>query len=373
MSDGFMLVHEDATTDLLEQRTVEAVRADRFVIEGNKIKDVHLVGFQAKNIVKPAKTPYTYTPTALKEAVALYENVDIYVNHAKDDDSRDAEDKIGFISAPKFKEGTGITGDLVLNPKHVAYESFMWWAANKPSKLAMSHVALTKYDAKENAMVAVAKVYSVDFVSDGSTTHDGLFKEGVLTDKIKTDKWFDIIVGTAWDAIYEAKYPLGKTLTQEQKAVSIIPVVKDLLDELSKMVPAKSKESVVTTTEIIKEHTMEFADITLDALRKARKDLVDAIATEAVDKHIEVEESVADALKGVPADACSDTFKTLVREAVVAGNDKRVAELVEDRKGLATKVVAVVEAAPAPARKSHTTESKPADTKSIAALAKKKN
>lgn len=368
-----MLVHEEAPTDDSSVRVEEAVRADKFVIEGNVIKGVHLIGFAAKNTVKPSKTPYSYSEKALREAVPLYDNVDVYTNHGVGTNARDVEDKIGYVTNPSFKDNVGVVGDIVLNPKHTAYEAVLWWAEHKPSKLAMSHVAHTQYDAKENVMVKVAKVHSVDLVSDGSTTHAGLFKEGVLADTITSEKWLDIVLHTAFDAIYEVRYPVGKPLTQAEKAVKIAPIVKDLLDEVSKMVTTTTKESTPITKS--KENTMEFADITLDTLRKNRKDIVDAIAAEAVTTHIETEEAVADAIKVIPEDGRSETFKRLVREAVVKGDDKAVEELVADRKSMLDKTttVAAVESVPAAhARvKTKTTEVK-ADAKSVAAIVKRK-
>ena len=117
---------------------------------------------------------------------------------------------------------------------------------------------------------------------------------------------------------------------------------------------------------------MEFKDITLDELTKQRKDLVDAIATKAVESHIHTEEAVTEALSAIPVEHQSDLFKTQVREAVVAGNDKLVASLVSDRKSLVEKATTKVVEAPATrhtAKKQ--TEEKPLSKADIVALAKK--
>jgi hypothetical protein len=368
---------------LVEMMALEGVKSKKYRVEGNVIKDVHLVGIQAQNIVKPNDAPYVYKESALKEAVLLYENVDIYVGHAKGNEDRNPTDKIGYVASPVFKEGAGVFGDLVLNPKHTAFEAFVWWANNKPENLAMSHVARTFYDAKENAMTKIAKVYSVDFVSNGSTTHEGLFKEGVLTDKIMSDKWLCILLSTFNDAVYEIKYPLGKTLTQEDQAVQLVPVIEDLLSEVKKIITEEEKQDPDSTDtpasseankqkESKKENVMEYKDITLEDLKKNRKDLFEAISTEAVEAHIETEQAVKEAVSAVQEDARSDTFIKLVREAVVAGNDKLVTELVNDRKALASKTAVVVEAA-APARKHTAVKSdEKLDVKSVASLINKK-
>lgn len=369
-------------TDATKISVMEAARSRKIRVEGNVLKDVHLVGPKTQNYVKPSKTPYEYKLTALEAAAPLYENVDIFVGHTPKDVPtvalRDPTQKIGFATNVKYKANEGLFGDITLNEKHPAYESFIWWANNKPEKLMMSHEAQCTYSAKENAMTEIHKVDCVAFVSEGSTTQ-GLFKEGVIADKIADEKMLNIVLSTFHDITYEVQYPLGKSLTMTERAVQLIPVVKDLLEELSKLVPqtdASETHSEAKNTEqtkaITKESTMEFKDITLDELTKQRKDLVDAIATKAVESHIHTEEAVTEALSAIPVEHQSDLFKTQVREAVVAGNDKLVASLVSDRKSLVEKATTKVVEAPATrhtAKKQ--TEEKPLSKADIVALAKK--
>jgi hypothetical protein len=356
----------------------EASRGKKIRVEGNILRDVHLVGLTTKNFVKPNKEPYTYKEAALEAAVDKYENVDIFVGHTPKDvltiGLRDPSEKIGFISNVKFKAKEGLFGDITLNEKHPNTEAFIWWAEHKPEKLMMSHEAQCTYNAKENAMTAVHKVDCVAFVSEGSTT-TGLFKEGVIKDKIDNDKMLNIIMDTFWSCAADCQYPLGKMLPQADRAVQLIPVIKDLLEEVSKLVPttkADTQESEVTSK---KESTMEYVDITLDALAKQRKDLVDAISAKAIESHIKTEEAVAEALAEIPEDHRSDLFKKQVREAVVAGDDKLVDQIVSDRKSLVEKAEAKVKTVEAPAVKPGKTQQKQEkvvfDVKSIASLAKK--
>ena len=365
-------------SDVVKVSVLEAARGRKVTIEGNTLKNVHLVGLATKNFVKPAKTPYVYTEEALRVGTPLYDNVDIFVGHTPKDvptvSMRDPTQKIGFTSNPIFKATEGVFGDITLNEAHPAYASFMWWAKHKPEKLMMSHEAQCTYSAKENAMTQIHKVDCVAFVSEGSTT-TGLFKEGVIADRIMDEKMLSIVISAFHDLVYEVQYPLGKSLTMPERAVQLIPVVKDLLEELSKLVPAVTTDldmSESKKSEPTKEHTMEFKDITLDELNKQRKDLVDTIATKAVEAHIHTEEAVTDALSEIPTEHQSTLFKQQVREAVVAGNDKLVTSIVEDRKSLVDKAV-TVKTVESVAVKPHLKkqDDKKLDAASVIALAKK--
>ena len=89
-TDIILLVHEevavpDASADSSRVSVVEAPRATKMRVDGNVIRDVHLVGLKTKNYVKPSTTPYEYQASALEAATAIYENVDIFVGHTKKD------------------------------------------------------------------------------------------------------------------------------------------------------------------------------------------------------------------------------------------------------------------------------------------------
>lgn len=333
-------VKESATAELTDTNinVAEATRSGKLVVEGNRIKNVHLVGVQAKNKVKNNNTPYTYKESALKQAAEdkMYENVAIFVGHTKEGELvslRDPSEKIGYAENVVFKEGAGLFGDVVLNEKHNAYEAFVWWAKNKPDQLMMSHEAACVYSQTENAMVKIAKVHCIAFVNEGSTT-TGLFKEGLITDKIEKEKMLDIVMNTFYDICYEVKYPLGKSLTQDEKALKLVPVIEDLLAEVKKLVPTTTTTTTQESVQTKENDMLDLTKLTLDELRKTRKDLVDAIAKEAVESHIDIEEGVKEALKDIPTEHQAEIFVKQVREAVVAKDKQTLTQLVEDRKAL---------------------------------------
>lgn len=358
LSDNFVVnrMYEDVVdTDCQHQiiTTFERVSIRKNVIEG-----VHLVGFQAKNRMAPDKAPYTYKESALKAAVTLYDNVDVYLSHGKGNDERPIESKIGYVTKPRFKEGAGVVGDLVLNEGHQHFAAMMWWAQNKPENLGMSHVATNLYNSKENAVVEVRKVHSVDIVSSPSTTN-GLFKEGVVEDKVKETE-LEVYLRAAYTLIDEIQWPLqGNKLPQGERAVKVLSVIKDLAKELT---------SIITpSTDTTKESDMELKDITIEKLKSDRSDLVAIIAKEAVDKHTTTEAKIAESLKDIPTELKTVLFTTLVREAVVAGDDKKLADLVADRKAI--KVVAAKETTQT--TETTTVESAPPASKQTAPQAKK--
>lgn len=332
---------------------IDYLAFERVSVEKNVIKGVHLIGLQARNSAAKGRAPYKYAEAALKDAVTLYDNVDIYLSHGITESGklpaeRDVKDKIGYVTNPSYRDGKGVFGDLVLNEKHSYYESVKWWADNAPHKIGMSHIASLTYDATENAMTKVNKVHSVDFVGFASTTN-GLFSEGVIVDKITKDDderklWR--ILDTFQSLVWSIQYPtMGKTLTQDERAVELVPLVKDLLKEvkaLAKVDKAESDTTVtaVTTVEstLAKEQDMELKDITIDMLKQHRKDIVDSISKLAVESHTTTEAKISEAVKAIPEDKRSTVFMRLVREAVVAGDDKLVTELVEDRKVVAPTV-----------------------------------
>ena len=317
------MAEDTATTDTDCQHQL-LTTFERASVRKNVIEGVHLIGFQAKNRVTPERPPYTYKESAVKNAAPLYENVDVYLSHGKGSDERPIESKIGYITKPRFKENVGVVGDLVLNEAHTYYAAMIWWAENKPSKLGMSHVATNLYNAKENAVVEIRKVHSVDIVSSPSTT-DGLFKEGVVQDKIE-ERRLENIVDAAWTLISNIQWPLqGNKLPMADRALKVLPVVKDLVAELNK---------IITPSTTNKESHMEPKDLTLDKLKSDRSDLVAAIAKEAVATHIATEAKISESIKDIPTELKTVLFVTQVREAVTANDDKKLADLVADRKAL---------------------------------------
>ncbi len=299
------------------------------------LKDVHLIGLIGKsNRAKGAKTPYTYREAAIKEAVEskLYDGVDVYLGHSESENQRNPKDKIAQVTTGRYKEGVGALGDIQFNMSHPYFEAMKYWIDN--GGMMMSQVADLRYSQEANAIVKIGKVHSVDIVINGNTT-TGMFKEGVIFDKIAKDddtnklrrivSTFDALVSSVMWPTYYSDYSSSekKVLTDAEKAVLITPIAKDLVKELVALGSTKKEEA-----------TMEIKDITLEMLKKDRTDLVKAIESAAIEAETKVANDVTEAVKDIPADKRSASFLKLVREAIQKNDTALVVELVADRKAL---------------------------------------
>jgi hypothetical protein len=310
-------------------------------IEGDILKDVHLVGFKSSNTLKGQKEPYSYTAEALKKAVdaGLYNNRVIGMDHQKDADAinNKASNRIGVTLNSRFVESKGIVGDIRLNTQHPLSNSVIWWADNYPDKMGLSHIAKVRFSEATNSVVEIKEVEIIDFVGNSSTTN-GIFAEGVIKDTIdlntEKNKLYTVI-DTAWTLIHRQLYPLEKDLTRKEKAVNIAQVVADLLAELKK-IENPSGDSVKESTQNTKENTMEWNDVTLETLKANKPDLVSGIASEAVKAEKLILTQVKESVKGLPEAALTEVFLNLVESQIRAGN--KVDDLIADRKSVMTVV-----------------------------------
>lgn len=288
------------------------------------IKNVHFVGYQAKNTKIKAKGPYKYTKSALEEAVKskVHDGIDVYLGHSKDKTrDRDPVDKIGYTSNITFQEASGIHGDIVCNVAHPHYPAVKWWAENQPKRLGASHIADCTFDEEANEIVEIERAKSLDLVSNPSTT-SGLFAEGIIADEValKDDACRLQDLMDAFNTLmYEARWPLGESLTAAATAVRVTAVVKDLALELEKFKPTNVEESI-----------MDLTKLTLAELKTARPDLVATVCTEAVTAERTLDNEVEEAVKELPIEARTPAFKKMLRLAKKAGED--LAPLVADRK-----------------------------------------
>jgi hypothetical protein len=296
----------------------------QFKLESGIISGVHLVGLQSSNYMEGQDKPYTYDEAALREAVGMYNGKDVNLDHGFGI-SRSIKDKIGIVEGANYREGKGIYGDIKLNTSHPMWESIKWWVANAPDKLGMSHVVAGKYNEDTNAVNKVNEVFSVDIVSNPSTTK-GLFTESAQRETVK---YISAITEELSDRIsLEVTHPLKESLPPKEARLKLISVLKEQIEALS--------ESDNTNTH--KENTMEWADIKLEDLKKHRADLATTIASEAVKAERELDAKVEESVKDLAVEHRSKPFLKLVREHIAAGRKDEVAELVEDRKAITKEV-----------------------------------
>ena len=137
---------------------------------GAIVHNVKIIGFQSAN-------DREYTPEALRQAIPMYEGVNVNIDHPDGgpDEQRSAWDRIGFLKNIKFVEGKGLYGDLHLLPSHPFTERILEAAEKMPQIYGLSHNAKGEgfEDKKTKKFVVnkVAEVRHVDLVADPATTH----------------------------------------------------------------------------------------------------------------------------------------------------------------------------------------------------------
>ena len=145
------------------------IRVDR---ANGVIRGVKILGVVSRN-------GRTYLPDALTEAVGLYEQAKVNVNHPKGSPAaaRDYRDRIGVIRNVAARPGEGLFGDFHFNPKHALAEQLVWDAEHAPENVGFSHNVQARTSRQGDRVVveAITKVQSVDLVADPATT-GGLFE-----------------------------------------------------------------------------------------------------------------------------------------------------------------------------------------------------
>ena len=157
-----MAVFVTKITETTYQETAPRVDADQGILYG-----VKLLGESSKNGRR-------YTGDAIKNAVALYEDRKIYVNHPRRDelsDDRKFESWAG-VSRNPIARHDGIYGDIHLRKKSDYFEGIIEAAERFPNSVGFSHVAdgTSRLDGDTEIIESITEVFSVDLVTDPATT-----------------------------------------------------------------------------------------------------------------------------------------------------------------------------------------------------------
>ncbi len=274
-------------------------------LAGNIIKNVHVTGLVSQN-------GRVYLEEGLKAAIPLYENVDVYLNHAAGE--RKVEDKIGWLTGSHFREGSGIwANEFHLNPMHEAFSKIKWWAEHNPSKLGFSHVVAVETNQTQTIVSSIKKVQSVDLVAQPATVaglHESVNVEGDA--KIRLDKLITLSYDVATSAVWNSQ------LSEAERNDKLRIIFEEALKEL---------------TPIKEQKMLEWKDVTLEELQKNRPELVAAIGESAQAREKLVQESLA----MVPEKARTVLFEKQVREA--SSDKAKLDELVADRVEVAKATI----------------------------------
>ncbi len=147
-----------------------ALRVDR---HGGVLSGVKLIGLHSRN-------GREYREAALQQAVPLYEQARVNVNHPKEGPlaPRDYQDRIGTIRSVEFRPGEGLFGNLHFNPRHALAEQLVWDAEHNPRNVGFSHNVQARVTRTDEGLIVeeITRVQSVDLVADPATT-EGLFEQ----------------------------------------------------------------------------------------------------------------------------------------------------------------------------------------------------
>jgi hypothetical protein len=136
-------------------------------VEGRTIRNMRLLG------PVPVGKSYTYRGDALDRAVALYEGMQFFIDHAEDGEDRSVWDLAGVIRHPR-RSSDGIRGDLESLPTD-AGNLVLAIAESIPTAAGPSHHAEVVFNEGETEILEIERVFSVDLVTNPATTR-GIFE-----------------------------------------------------------------------------------------------------------------------------------------------------------------------------------------------------
>jgi len=169
----------EATGERLQEHIADwqshSSRVDRELMQ---VLDVALAGSQSRN-------GYEYTQEALQEAIPLYENRPVFLDHAENASrphERSTRDLVGSIMNVRFEQGR-IRGDIQVLETDSG-RTFLALAEKKTEFVGMSHVVLARRNAEKTKVEKIEEVISVDAVVYPATT--STFQE--QTDESEVDE-----------------------------------------------------------------------------------------------------------------------------------------------------------------------------------------
>lgn len=275
--------------------TITAPRSERLIeytagVGGNLDKENHVIR-GVKLLGLESKNGRRYLPTAVKQAIGLYEGAKVNVNHPKHpSEPRNYQDRIGSTRNVEFREGQGLFGDLHYNPAHPVAPQLEHDAEHAPANVGLSHNVEARTSRRDGKTVieSIVRVQSVDLVADPATT-GGLYEhEG------------DTAMSLA-------------EMTVEQILAARPELKASIVEEIQNGETAKQREAELKA---LKEE--------LDTLRASQK---------LAERKAAVAAKLAEAK--LPAELLSDVFLESCYEA----DDAKLAKLIEDRAALAKLTV----------------------------------
>ncbi len=119
-----------------------------------------------------SRNGYTYSEQSLQDAVALYADKPVFLDHAADKTrphERSTKDLVGSIVSPRYIDGR-IRGDIRVLETDSGH-TFLKLVNSKSPGVGMSHVVLAQRSADGSTVLKIEDVISVDAVINPATTN----------------------------------------------------------------------------------------------------------------------------------------------------------------------------------------------------------
>lgn len=264
------------------------VDRDKKVIRGVKVlglesrNTARVLGVDPREVGEAADKPYTYDPSAVKAAIALYEGVSVNLDHlaATYDQSgrrlvqgqRSTGQRFGRLVSVRFDDG--LVADLEYLEKHPMAEVICEMAERMPEQIALSHHARCIPEVRNGRVVIteISSVESVDLIGERPGTTTSLFEseappqpketnvkkklrevvEGLADSKLKS--WLKTVLEmdgmppAVGDVQMEA--PAAEASSDDQLTTAIKAMVDGVLDDKSLDLSGK----LAKIKEILKAH-----------------------------------------------------------------------------------------------------------------------
>ncbi len=205
--------------------------------------------YGVKIIGRSSRNGRLYPNETLQEAIPLYENSKVNLDHPEGDPNRPRsyQDRFGVIRNVTLRENDGLYADFRFNPKHSVAEQLLWDAQNAPENVGFSHnvEAIIRQEDGQVVVEKILAVRSVDLVADPATT-SGLFET------------------YAARPASPAEVLAGQETTSDAKPNPLLPLCRALLKEcrlriphLEKMVDEKILEQIAENGDTLAERLLE--------------------------------------------------------------------------------------------------------------------
>jgi len=215
-------------------------------VEENVIKNVLVLGPKSKNGRK-------YTKKCMKDAVGLYENAKVFVNHSEG--PRNAEDRFGNLQNLHISD-EGIRGDLQFLGTHPLADRVKEDVSKNLSCYGLSHVVDGRAKKTQEGITVheISDVLSVDIVAQPATTVNLLEEIEVDEEKVEVTEAEQVAEIMAEEIENTEKLNKITEILGVQEEVVEEPVsdVEEQVDELKELKEEleQLKKSIETNTYI---------------------------------------------------------------------------------------------------------------------------